>query len=60
MENGQSWLWWYRYRGERAVEVWCETRKVGRLEARDLTHEMLERRRWERALRDAEQMAQTG
>ena len=47
------------FRGDRAVEVWCDTRKVGRVEARDLTQEMLERRRWERALRDAQQSQQT-
>jgi hypothetical protein len=47
------------FRGDRAVELWCDTRKVGRIDARDLTQEMLERRRWERALRDAQQSEQT-
>jgi hypothetical protein len=47
------------YGGERPVELWCGTRKVGRLEARDLTEEMLERRRWARAAA-AEELKRTG
>jgi hypothetical protein len=49
----------YQYGGEQPVELWCGTRKVGRIEARDLTEEMLERRRWERALREEQELAQT-
>ena len=45
--------------GDRPVELWCDTRKVSRLEARDLTVEMLERRRWARALAEAEQEKRT-
>ena len=49
----------FAFRGERPLELWCDSRKVARVEARDLTLEMLERRRWERALRETEQAAQT-
>jgi hypothetical protein len=45
--------------GKRPVELWCERRKVTRLEARDLTEEMLERRRWARAIADAQRDKQT-
>ena len=41
--------------GDRPVELWCDTRKVSRLEARDLTAVILERRRWARALAEAEE-----
>ena len=45
--------------GDRPVELWCDTRKVSRLEARDLTAVMLERRRWARALAEAEEEKRT-
>lgn len=47
------------FRGDCALELWCDTRKVARIDARDLTQEMLERRHWERAIRDAQQNEQT-
>jgi len=50
----------FAFRGERPLELWCETRKVARIEARDLTQELLERRRWERALLEAERDVRTG
>ena len=58
-DDGQAFNQSFAFRGERPIELWCESRKVGRVEARDLTLEMLERRRWERALRETEQAAQT-
>ena len=59
LDDGHAFNQSFAFRGERPLELWCDSRKVGRVEARDLTLEMLERRRWERALRDAEQDAKT-
>jgi hypothetical protein len=53
-DDGSAFNQSFGFAGDRPVELWCESRKVGRIQARDLTQEMLERRRWERALRDAE------
>jgi hypothetical protein len=48
----------FAFAGDRPLELWCGGRKVGRVEARDLTQELLERRRWERAVQQAEQEGQ--
>ena len=58
-DDGYAFNQIFAFRGERPIELWCDNRKVGRLDARDLTLEILERRRWERALRETEQAAQT-
>jgi hypothetical protein len=59
LNDGHAFAKCCAYVGERPVELWCATRKVGRLEARDLTEEMLERRRWARAAA-AEELKRTG
>jgi hypothetical protein len=54
LNDGDAYANCCAYVGQRPIEVWCGTRKVGRLKARDLTEEMLERRRWARAVAEEE------